>query len=166
MLEGHNICMLTITFERTKNQVKGTTNELVMVGNSCCKQRNLFFTLDWSAQNLHAWNRFRTHKESSETNKKWVSKGRISFRKQKDSAVPNLLHRKNLGDSARRIFLLAETIYYHHSVIYCSFLLIFGAFESDCMCADAVHCKCEIWSLIHFYRKLGPNLHFLPAAWD
>ena len=34
--------------------------------------------------------RFRMHKESSETNKKWVSKGRNSFCKQKDLAPPNL----------------------------------------------------------------------------
>ena len=47
-------------------------------------------------------------------------------------------------------FVLAETISYHHSLNYCSFRLIFGAFESDCMCSDAVHFKCEIWSLIHF----------------
>jgi len=76
---------------------------------------------------------------------------RNSFRRQKDSVPPNLLHQKNFGDSARQIFSLAETISYHHSVIYCSFLPDFWwRSKGDCMCADAVHCKCEIWSLIIF----------------
>ena len=107
-IEVHSICMDTIAFERTENQVKRTRNE-------------------------------------------WVTVGTVSA-----------------GKKIRwcRIFLLAETISYRHSLIYCSFRLIFGAFKSDCMYVDTVHFKCEIWSLIHFYRKLGPNMHFLPAAWD
>jgi len=36
-----------------------------------------------------------------------------------------------------------------HSIIV-RFRLILGAFESDCRCADDVHFKYEIWSLIHF----------------
>src|SRR5258707_14195852 len=50
-----------------------------------------------------------------------------------------------------RSAVLAETISYRHSLNYCSFRLIFGAFESDCMCLDAVNFKRGIWSLIYFF---------------
>src|SRR5882762_9537756 len=39
-LEMQNICTHTIAFERTKNQVKRTINECVMVGNSFCKHKD------------------------------------------------------------------------------------------------------------------------------
>src|SRR5882762_2799011 len=77
---------------------------------------------------------------------------------------PNLFDRKNLGDSARRIFLLSGN-YFLPSLTHLWFVSPdFWCVESDCMCADTVHFKCDIWSLFHFlYRKLGKNLHFLPA---
>src|SRR5882762_3937171 len=78
--------------------------------------------------------------------------------------APNLFDRKNLGDSARRIFLLSGNYFLpsltHLWVVSPDFWCV----ESDYMCADTVHFQCGIWSLIHFYRKLGANMHFLPAA--
>jgi len=53
----------------------------------------------------------------------------------------------------------------NHSIIV-RFASFFGAFESDCMCADAV--ALQVWDLVThfiFYRKLGRNraLFCLPA---
>ena len=58
-------------------------------------------------------------------------------------------------DLVCQIFLLAQTVSYHYSLIFCLFCLIFNAFEIDHMCEDSVHFNHDIWSLIHFYRKVG-----------
>src|SRR5258705_13927000 len=52
---------------------------------------------------------------------------------------PNLFDRKNLGDSARRIFLLSGN-YFLPSLTHLWFVSPdFWCVESDCMCADTVH---------------------------
>jgi len=124
-------------------------------------EANVYVQLLWPLlmpQKLHIYSRFRTHQKSRETNRNWASNGNKKIRCWHNSF--------QIRSKCGWIFVLAETISYHHSLNYCSFHLIFGAFKSDCMCSDAVHFKCDIWSLIHFYRKLGPNMHFLPAPWN
>jgi len=117
------------------------------------KQRILrakLFIPDWSAQNLHGRIRFRTHRNSSETNKKWVSRGRNSFHGQKDSArwISDVFPMQKIRHA--EIFSLAETISYRHSLVYCSFSPDFWCVRKRlyvCRC-----CAFQVWdlSLIHF----------------
>jgi len=54
---------------------------------------------------------------------------------------------------AAESFCLWKLFPYHYFLICCAFCLILGALESDCMHADSVHIKHEIWPLIHFIEK-------------
>src|SRR5882762_4629819 len=77
------------------------------------------------------------------------------------SRIERIMVRKRFGGdrivskSGRKVACLQKLFTIHHSLNYCSFRLISGAFESDRMCADAVHFKFEIWSLIHFLWETG-----------
>jgi len=122
-LEVHSIWTHTIASERTKNQAKRTIIEWVMVGHSFCKHKDSatfdriwkllchhrIFFLPLLAQFLIVSHDFWCFRKRLYMFSFCGLNSSHSFCKQKNSAAESF-HRKNLGDSARRIFLLVDTV--------------------------------------------------------